>query len=101
MFTQEQVDEIFDNAKHQGDYVFGLYRLVYGDRWDDVVKVNGYPSISSDTNTYIFDRAIKFDKVHHPEVFAGGIWMNQGFSQDSGITEWGEFVLPDTTYKGD
>jgi len=90
--TQEQIDEVFDNAKHQCEYVIGLYKLAFPLTWDMIQKVNGYPRVSKATNEYIFQKAIDFDKVHHPNVMAGGAWMNNGFGGKDGIDDW--FIVP-------
>ena len=42
-------------------------------------------------------KAIEFDKLHHPEVMNGGLWMNSGFSIDRGLGDW-ELVPCKVTY---
>jgi hypothetical protein len=83
----EAVEELFRVSEHQADVLFGLYRMVYPN-WDDIAKVEGFPKISDTTNTKLFQKFIEFDRVHHPEVFAGGCWMNNGFSGEKDIAEW-------------
>lgn len=90
--TQEQIDQVFSDAKHQCECVIALYKLAYPNTWDTIQKVNGYPRISKATNEYIFTKAIAFDKVHHSSVMAGGLWMNNGFGTEHGLEDW--IVVP-------
>ena len=76
---RESVNMVFQNAQNQGEYIIGLYKLVYPD-WDDIVKVNGFPKVSDTDNHHIMVQAIAFDKREHPDVISGGGWMNNGFS---------------------
>ena len=82
-----EVDELFRVSEHQADVLVGLYSMVYPS-WDDIAKVQGYPKISDATNKKLFEKFIKFDLKHHPEVMAGGCWMNNGFSGEKDIAEW-------------
>ena len=86
--TQEQIESIFERAEHQADYTLGLYKFVYPD-WDEIKSVDGYPQLSKATNEFIFKLAIAFDKVNHPKVMPGGMWMSNGFgSADPEIADW-------------
>ncbi len=96
---QEAVEELFRVSEHQADVLVGLYSMVYPN-WDDIAKVEGHPKISDTTNKLLFEKFIKFDQEHHPEVMAGGCWMNNGFSGEQNIAEW--YVEPaEVTLKGD
>ncbi len=86
--TQETIDEVFAEATHQLDYVLGLYRKAYPTLWDRIKSVAGYPKVSKITSEYIYGKAIEFDKEHHSKVFAGGAWLNSGFSTDEGLKDW-------------
>ena len=86
--TQEMIDNVFETAADQGEAVIGMYKIAFPE-WDRITKIHdGYPHVSSDTSTYIFGKAIAFDKEHHPDVLAGGAWMNSGFSGEEGIPDW-------------
>lgn len=85
--TKQQIDDIFASAKHQLDYWIALYRRVYPD-WDNIKSVTGYPAVSKTTQHYIWKLAIEFDQKHHPEVFAGGVWMNKGFAMVEDVADW-------------
>lgn len=84
---KEEINRIFEEAEHQGDYTIGLYRAIYPDwdEWPDNQSVDGYPRVCRAMNNYIFEKAIAFDAKHHPDVMKGGMWMNNGFgSGDEG-----------------
>jgi len=91
--TKNNVDRCFE-FKSQGEVVVALYRLAFPD-WDDIVSIKGWPKVSIDTNQYIFERFIEFDRIHHPEALGGGLWMNKGW----GTTKMDDWVI-DTTYCG-
>jgi len=93
---QKEVDTIFAEAKHQRDYVVGLYKVVFP-RWDKIENVNGFPHCGEALHSYTMGKAIEFDKLHHPKVMNGGLWMNSGFSIDRGLGDW-EFVPCKVTY---
>jgi hypothetical protein len=93
--TQEVIDKIFEEAEDQGQYFVALYRAIYPD-WNDVLKVTEWPKLSKETGTYIMQKAIDFDKIHHPDVINGGLWMNKGFSVDPKMTD--EWVVRQAPY---
>lgn len=79
MLSKKNIDKVFLEAEDQYDVLIGLYKLVYPEL--EMIKgVEGHPKINKELNIYIFDKAITFDKIHHPDVMAGGMWMNRGFS---------------------
>lgn len=83
---QSEIDAIFENASHQQEYILELYNAVLD--LGNVVEINDYPKVSHPTSDYIFEKAIAFDKEHHPDVLAGGAWMNRGFATDRDIGDW-------------
>ncbi len=85
--SKEAIDQVFEEAVHQGDYLTGLYKLAIP-QWDAVHKVKGYPAINNETWKYICRKAMAFDKEHHPQVLAGGAWINKGFSAGETVPEW-------------
>ena len=86
--TQEMINGIFEDANEQADYTLAIYKIAFPD-WDDIKAISGYPKISQETNKYIFDQAISFDKKNHPDVISGGLWMNRGFSScDETVPDW-------------
>jgi len=76
---KKTIDNIFEKAQHQQDYVIGLYKIAFPN-WSKIKQVHGYPTIHPKTNEYIFGKAIEFDKKHHPNIVNGGLWLNNGFS---------------------
>lgn len=85
--SKKQVDDIFEQAKHQSDYLIALYRLAVP-RWDEVMNVGGFPQINKKTNAYLFDKAIAFDTKHHKNCIAGGLLLSSGFGTDDTLEDW-------------
>jgi len=86
--TQEMIDDVFETAADQGEAVIGLYKIAFPE-WDRVVKIGGgYPHVSDATSSYIFKKAMALDREHHPDVLAGGAWMNSGFGTDKTVPDW-------------
>ena len=81
------VNRCFAQAEHQGQYMVALYRLAFPD-WDQIAKIHGWPKAGAALSKYIWDRAIGFDQQYHPEVLAGGAWMNSGFGTDESLEPW-------------
>ena len=77
--TKKQIDEIVAAAKHQQDLVAGVYKLVFP-QWDNIKKIGGWPTCSDAMYKHMSRKCQDFDLEHHPDVFAGGLWMNNGFS---------------------
>lgn len=86
LLTKEKIDQCFE-APDQHKVWENLYRLVYPE-FDRIAHINGYPAVGEKTHKYIFAKFIQFDKAHHPEVMAGGLWMNSGFGCDRSLVEW-------------
>ena len=84
--TAEQVDKMAIEAD-QGEFLSRLYSYAFGDLWDKAAHVDGYPCVSTNTWKYICDAAIKIDKEKHPDVLAGGLWLNRGFTTRP-IPDW-------------
>lgn len=85
--TVERIDKVFEDAKEQGEWLMALYRIAVP-FFDKVKKLHNYPVASKNTVDYIWEKAIKFDKEHHPQVLAGGMWMNHGFDYDKNMPDW-------------
>lgn len=81
------VRKIFEESKDQHEVLIGLYRLVFP-YWDQITELKGYPSISDRTWEEIAELSIAFDRIHHPDVIAGGNWMNRGFAIDDTLHDW-------------
>lgn len=87
--TKEEIDEIFANAENQADAVIELFKKVFPN-WDDIISVNGYPTAGKEVSLYITQKSIEFDRLHHPDVLGGGLWMNKGFSSldNEDVDDW-------------
>jgi hypothetical protein len=82
-----EVKALFETHDHQSDVAIALYRMVYPN-WDKIKSVDGYPKCSEQFNKEMFRMFRDFDRRHHPDVMASGLWMNNGFSSlDSDITD--------------
>jgi len=91
---KETIDEIFDNAvvrgENQQDVIYALYQSVFGDVWDRIDSVEGYPTCHKDTWRYICQKFMEFDRKKSPDVLPGGTWINYGFSALDGesVAQW-------------
>ena len=82
-----QIESIFKNQEHQSQAIIDIYKLMIPD-WEAVKKVHGWPEVGASLWKFICEGFIKFDRKHHPDVFAGGIWLNHGFSFNSRLAPW-------------
>ena len=87
LLEKEKIDEVFETAQEQADYIIGLYRLALPS-WPPPEKLNGWPKVNKKTWEYICQKAMEFDRKHHPDVFAGGLWISVGFSADDTVPPW-------------
>jgi len=91
---KERIDDVFAAHDHQTDVFLELYRLVYNgsaeDRpeWDSIGAIVRWPKMGPEISQYIWRKFMDFDRKHHPEVLAGGFWMNRGWSTDETLDDW-------------
>lgn len=85
--SKETIDDIFDKHENQHDVTLALYFIAFPDYYD-LEFIDGHPKVSTDTNKYIFDKFMAFDREHHPNVINGGLWLNKGFGSSSDIKDW-------------
>ena len=87
--TEAAVQACFEKQTHQAEVLIAIYRLVFSG-WDEIDRVDGWPSVNDRTWKAIARLFIDFDKEHHPDVMAGGCWMNSGFStvQGAKLRDW-------------
>jgi hypothetical protein len=83
----DAIDNCFRGAFHQGDAWSRLYRIAFP-AWDLIEKIDGCPEVSEKTNIYIHRKFIMLDQLLHPDVLAGGLWMNAGFSTNRQADDW-------------
>lgn len=96
--SKEKIDEIFEAADSQHYYWLALYQVVYP-HWATINHIKGYPMVGKETHEYLFEKAIAFDKAHHRDVMAGGLWMHLGFGCDESVPEWHVRRAPVDEYK--
>ncbi len=84
---QHRLQQIFEQAEHQESALIGLYKMVIPD-WDKLERLEGFPVVGQEMWRYIGNLFIHFDQEHHPKVFNGGLWMNQGFSSNDELDGW-------------
>jgi phage pi2 protein 07 len=84
---KKRVQTIFKEQENQSDALVEIYKLVFPD-WEEISKINGFPEAGNRLWKFICKEFIQFDKKHHPNVFAGGIWMNTGFSSNDLLGDW-------------
>lgn len=84
---QERINRIFEEAKDQYEVLFAIYRLFIPE-WETIKMVKGWPSAGQEISQYIWGKFMVYDKQRHPEVLAGGLWMNSGFSENKMLGEW-------------
>ena len=75
----EPLWEVLPGPCSQLDVMLALYKIAFP-QWDNIAAVDGWPKVSHRTWEYICDLFREFDRRMAPGVFAGGAWMNQGFS---------------------
>jgi len=83
--TKEQVEQVFVDAMTHEDYLIGIYRLVFPD-WDNIERIERWPACNEFTWSAICRMAMDWDQAH-TNCFAGGAWMNNGFSCDKTIKQ--------------
>ncbi len=84
---QHRLQEVFEKAEHQNSALIGIYKLIMPE-WDRIERLEGFPEMGQEMWRYICNLFIDFDQRHHPEVFNGGIWVNQGFSSSDELGPW-------------
>jgi len=84
---KEKIDECFKNKTHQSDCVVAVYKMAFPN-WDQITKIEGWPSVGRGISEYLFRKSMEFDRKHHPDVFAGGLWMNNGWSTEEKLGRW-------------
>ena len=84
---KEQIKKIFEEQDNQTDAVIEIYKRAFPD-WDDIKSIDGYPQAGEELCRTICREFIEFDHKHHPGCFAGGLWMNKGFSMNRNLNPW-------------
>ena len=83
----DKINLFFEDKDDQAEVFLSIYRYVFPD-WDNIESISGYPTVSNNTSQFLFERFIAFDRIFHPDVISGGLWMNRGFSIDHNLDDW-------------
>ncbi len=84
---QQRLQEIFEAVDHQDSALTRVYQMLFPD-WHRIIRIEGYPVVGQELWCYICNLFIHFDQEHHPGIFKGGLWLNNGFSSSSGLDPW-------------
>jgi hypothetical protein len=84
---QHRLQEIFERAEHQDSALVMVYQLLFPD-WDRIKQIEGFPVVGQAMWCYICNLFIDFDQQHHPGIFKGGLWFNNGFSSCNELGPW-------------
>ena len=84
---KDHIKAIFRKHEHQQQVLVDIYRLVFPD-WEQIEQINGFPSAGNDLWKLICNLFIEFDRKNHPNCFAGGAWLNKGFSVNKNLLPW-------------
>lgn len=84
---QIHLQKIFEESEHQNSVIVKLYKMLFPD-WEDIKRIEGFPAVGKALDEYIFNLFVAFDQDHHPNVFNGGAWLNQGFSTNENLGPW-------------
>jgi hypothetical protein len=86
---EEKVKELFEQHTNQKDVYLALMEMIFPN-YHEIKKIKGYPTVNKDTNKKLFRLWMDFDEKHHPDVFKGGLWLNNGLSsvEDLGLEDW-------------
>jgi len=98
--SKEQIEGLFQDASDQGDYVIGYFRLLFGDEWDSIERLDDFPHAGEELASFLMKKAMAWDREHlnTNQVMAGGAMMNYGPSTDKSLDPW-EATLPAAIYK--
>ncbi len=97
--TREEIDACFEGQTSQTDVLLALHRRVIPN-FDGATKVDGYVQCNRAMWVYIAEKFMAFDREHHPNIMAGGAWLNWGFSTaDARGLPDDEIILPPIVYQ--
>ena len=98
---KERIKALFDDWK-EGDThpLLSIIRMVQPN-YDMVKMMHDWPKCNENTWKELCGWFIDFDKKHSPGCFAGGLWMNKGFSQSGYLDDWQFRPAERVQYYGD
>lgn len=83
----EKLDNLFHSKTHQQEVLIEIYKM-YIPNWDKIKQIHGWPKVGKKLSQYFWHQFMVFDNKHHPNVMAGGLWMNKGFSEDDSLGDY-------------
>ncbi|WP_020586343.1 hypothetical protein [Desulfobacter curvatus] len=84
---EHRLQDLFEQAEHQEAALISLYKMLIPD-WERIERLEGHPIVGRGLWQYIGNLFIDFDQRNHPQIFNGGLWLNQGFSSSDEIGPW-------------
>ena len=86
--NKKMIDTIFENSENSNDATTKLYDIAFSGKFDDVMSVENWPTVSKHTTNYLFEKFIELDTYQESPYVKGGIWLNNGFSNDNTMNDW-------------
>lgn len=82
---KDEVEELFEEAESQMDYMAGLYNMAYGGNIiaylnEKPAVIDSWPKVNPDTAQNLCRMAVKADERLKVNAVIGGFWLNKGFS---------------------
>lgn len=87
--SKETILKLAEDSETNIDYLVRLYMYFFGQDWETIESINGYPLVSTDTASFIMQS--KPDKDEDTFQF-NMIWLNKGFSSDNLHEDWKIFA---------
>ena len=87
MEIKKAVEQIFCESDNQSEVLSALYKLAFPN-YDAIERIEGFPTVGRELSQFIWSKFIEFDRIHHLDVLAGGLWMNKGFTEDRKLSPW-------------
>ena len=99
ILTKAKIDEIFSEAKHQQDYLSALYDHCIP-KLERLSQIHLIKS-SRKCGEYLTQKAIEFDRKHHPIASEGGLWLLYGIGVSDEIIDpdVDQFLIVSPSYK--
>jgi vacuolar-type H+-ATPase subunit C/Vma6 len=83
ILKKKEIDKLIEEAESCNEFIVNLYKCVFGDTWDKIDKLTGYPKGGEDLIAHIVKSLYK--KFGH---YVGMDWVSVGFSMDKSIGKW-------------
>ena len=84
---RKYIKNIFEEQQDQVVAFIEIYKIALPD-WDKFKQIDGYPQAGEELAKFISKEFMAFDQKYNPDYFAGGLWMNKGFSINRNLKPW-------------